>query len=99
MPPPADSVAPQVVMESEPTAVKPELSIADKMSLWREKYALTPRETEVLAEIIQETGIAEMAVKLGIKERTVKFHISSLLRKTGTQNQPELRLQLKYDLR
>ena len=69
------------------------------MSLWREKYALTPRETEVLAEIIQETGIAEMAVKLGIKERTVKFHISSLLRKTGTQNQPELRLQLKYDLR
>ena len=62
---------------------------------YQERYAFTPREMDVLAEILQETPTAVMAEKLGVKERTIKYHIANILHKTGTQNQPELRLLLR----
>ena len=54
-------------------------------------YNLSVRETEVLLEILQNHSINEMAENLFISPRTVKFHISSLLRKTGASSQHHLK--------
>ena len=54
-------------------------------------YQLTPREVDVLRAILTGRSIAEIAEELHITQRTVKYHIGNLLRKTGTKNQWELR--------
>ncbi|TYZ22321.1 hypothetical protein FZ040_08460 [Selenomonas ruminis] len=58
------------------------------------RYGLTQRETEVLDCILSGQSIAEISEALFISQRTVKFHITSLLRKTGTTSQKELLLLL-----
>ncbi len=50
---------------------------------------LTPRELEVLALLARGHKNAEIAEKLFITERTVKFHVSSLMRKLGAENRTE----------
>lgn len=54
------------------------------------KYALTSKETEIISEIIELKTIRDMALDLGITERTVKYRISRILEKTDTKNQKEL---------
>jgi DNA-binding NarL/FixJ family response regulator len=51
--------------------------------------ALTPREHEVLARLKQGHMNKEIALALGISERTVKFHVSALLAKLGAGNRTE----------
>lgn len=51
---------------------------------------LSPREAEVLQHLARGSRNAEIAAELGISDHTVKFHISKLLRKTGTRNRAEL---------
>ncbi|HET7478767.1 MAG TPA: response regulator transcription factor [Rubrobacteraceae bacterium] len=50
---------------------------------------LTPRELEVLALLARGRKNAEIAGNLFITERTVKFHVSSLMRKLGADNRTE----------
>jgi DNA-binding NarL/FixJ family response regulator len=50
---------------------------------------LTPREQEVLNLLAQGLLNKEIAVRLGITQRTVKFHVSSLLGKLGAGNRTE----------
>lgn len=50
---------------------------------------LTPRELEVLALLARGHKNAEIAGQLFITERTVKFHVSSLMRKLGAENRTE----------
>ena len=50
---------------------------------------LTPREDEVLTLLAQGKQNKEIAVELAISERTVKFHISSILAKLGAGNRTE----------
>ena len=50
---------------------------------------LTPRELEVLALLARGQKNAEIARRLFISERTVKFHVSSLMRKLGAENRTE----------
>jgi DNA-binding NarL/FixJ family response regulator len=50
---------------------------------------LTPREFEVLALISEGLHNSEIAGRLFVTERTVKFHVSSILAKLGADNRTE----------
>lgn len=51
--------------------------------------SLTPRELEVLALLARGMQNKEIAGRLFITERTVKFHVSSLMHKLGAENRTE----------
>jgi DNA-binding CsgD family transcriptional regulator len=51
---------------------------------------LSPRQREVLHSVICNHANKEIASKLNITVRTVKFHISTLLSKFGVENRAEL---------
>jgi len=54
-----------------------------------EKPALTDRELEVLRLAAQGKTNKEIAQKLGIRPRTVAFHVEKLLTKLGSSNRAE----------
>jgi len=45
--------------------------------------ALTPREREVLQLVVEGYANKQLARRLGIAEKTVKTHVSSILQKLG----------------
>jgi DNA-binding CsgD family transcriptional regulator len=51
---------------------------------------LSPRQQEILQSVICNRANKEIADRLNITVRTVKFHISSLLNKFGVENRNEL---------
>lgn len=51
--------------------------------------APTAREQEVLAELAQGRTNAEIARRLGISERTVRFHMENLFGRLGVENRVE----------
>jgi DNA-binding NarL/FixJ family response regulator len=51
---------------------------------------LTEREKQVLDQILLARSNREIALQLGIEERTVKAHVGRLMRKTGADNRIEL---------
>ena len=50
---------------------------------------LTPRELEVLVLLAQGLQNKEIGSRLGIVERTVKFHVGSILGKLNVGNRTE----------
>ena len=52
--------------------------------------SLSPRQKEILHSVLCNRANKEIASKLNITVRTVKFHISSLLSKFGVENRTEL---------
>jgi DNA-binding CsgD family transcriptional regulator len=52
--------------------------------------ALSPREREVLRAVTNNFGNKEIAFQLSISVRTVKFHVSALLRKFGVSTRAQL---------
>jgi DNA-binding NarL/FixJ family response regulator len=52
--------------------------------------ALTPRERQTLDLLGYGLQNKEIAVRLGVRERTVKFHIAALMRKLGAGNRTEV---------
>jgi DNA-binding NarL/FixJ family response regulator len=51
---------------------------------------LSPREQEVLDAVLQNLSNKEIANKLNISERTVKFHVSHLLEKFAVRRRADL---------
>lgn len=56
----------------------------------RSKICLTRREEEVLSGLMQSLANKEIAANLNLSERTVKFHVSSLLAKFRVRGRMEL---------
>ena len=51
---------------------------------------LTPREEQVLKLILMARSTREIALQLGIEQRTVKSYVARLMRKTGSDNRVKL---------
>lgn len=63
----------------------------EELEVLQGRYAaLTPREREVLAEMIAGQLNKQAAFSLGIAERTVKLHRSRVMEKMGADSLPEL---------
>jgi DNA-binding NarL/FixJ family response regulator len=56
---------------------------------------LTPRETEVLEQIAQGKNNAAVGTALGLSERAVEKHISSLFAKLGLSEEPQTHRRVK----
>ena len=54
------------------------------------EWQLSRREHQVLSLILQALTNKEIGVRLGISERTAKFHVSAILRKSGATSRLEL---------
>ena len=52
--------------------------------------SLTPREREVLAQIVECASNKEAAAKLGISRRTVEIHRAHIMQKLGAKNSVDL---------
>lgn len=52
--------------------------------------SLSPRQTEIMHALLRNMANKEIAAKLNITIRTVKFHVSALLNKFGVQSRIEL---------
>jgi two-component system nitrate/nitrite response regulator NarL len=57
-----------------------------------ERFALTARELEVVAGIVEGETNKDIAKRLNISEQTVKHHLSSIFDKVGVSNRLELAL-------
>ena len=65
-------------------------SFWNKGEPFRGPHRLSPRQTEILLSVIRNRANKEIASRLNITVRTVKFHISSLLNKFGVDNRADL---------
>ncbi len=63
----------------------------EKLLAYKTRYGLSVRETDVLAHILKNLSINEIAEELFISPSTVKFHVASLLKKTGAGSQRRLK--------
>ena len=63
--------------------------LLSKVRAPKELDALTPREEEVLELVAEGCSNAEIGERLYISERTVKFHVSSILAKLQAKNRTE----------
>jgi DNA-binding CsgD family transcriptional regulator len=56
----------------------------------RTRSPLSPRQYQVLSGIAQELSNKEIAVRLSLSERTVKFHVSAMLEKFSARSRTGL---------
>lgn len=70
---------------SESTAS--EANSGDAFSSYCRRYKLTVKESEILVEILKGQSVDDIAETHFITKRTVRFHISNLLHKTGNKSQ------------
>jgi DNA-binding NarL/FixJ family response regulator len=59
-------------------------------SLTNENHPLTTREHQVLGHIMMARSNREIALHMGIEERTVRAHVGRLMRKAGVDNRIKL---------
>lgn len=55
-----------------------------------QRVGVSRREQEIMDGLLQNLSNKEIAVRLNISERTVKFHVSNLLRKFNVQRRADL---------
>jgi DNA-binding CsgD family transcriptional regulator len=61
-----------------------------KKETFRLRFGLTPAEADVAIQIMKGDGRTASAGRLGISEKTVRAHLSSIFEKTGVHRQAEL---------
>ena len=74
------------VPEPAPRA-RSEAEVFDQFAV---NHDLSPREREVLRQVLAERTNAEAAAELFVTESTVKYHVHNVLKKTGCANRIEL---------
>jgi len=67
------------------TGAKPEFGTAHA-----DLFDLSPREAEVAGALLAGHSLESLCHALGISRNTVKVHLQSIFRKTGTNRQSEL---------
>ena len=74
------------VEEMEQTAAV-DLMQQDKLKLFSEKYAFTPREQEVFDRLVNtENSIQEISESMYISRRTCQRHITAIYEKVGVKS-------------
>lgn len=73
----------------QPVVTNKLLQTMSRIEQREETEPLTPREIEVLGVLALGLQNKEIASRLFITERTVKFHVSSLMHKLGAENRTE----------
>ena len=63
--------------------------VASRVSALARLPRLSPREREVLALIADGQSNKEIASRLGVTERTIKFHVTSIFNKLGAENRAQ----------
>ena len=58
----------------------------------RQTFGLTPREREILTEVVAGLTNREIAHKIAVSDETVKHHLSNIFNKIGASNRVELAL-------
>ncbi len=67
--------------------------------VWRRFSALTPREWEVLPQVVRGQSNRQIGTSLGVSGKTIEVHRRHILRKTGAGNLAELiRIALAVEL-
>ena len=51
--------------------------------------ALTPREIEVLEQLVEGLSNKTIAMRLGISDQTIKFHVAAICGKLGAANRTD----------
>lgn len=77
-----------LVVEQCRSAMPPRLA-QDSNTLVRRAYSLTPREGEVLTEMIEGKSNPQIAEELVVSVSTVKCHVSNILSKMGAESRTE----------
>lgn len=84
-------------LESEETRHQAEWENADlKLLAFCVSFSLTKRESDIFLELAKGTGMEKICAVLGISERTFRFHVSGLLKKTKMLNRQRLLLFYKH---
>ena len=65
-------------------------ALAERTSFSATQVTLTPREAEVLAEIVEASSNKEAAQHLGISPRTIENHRAHIMTKLGAKNTADL---------
>lgn len=68
----------------------PETEPATPATMLRTFYGLTPAETRLASELLNDRTVEEAAQILGISINTARTQLTRLFEKTGTRRQPEL---------
>ncbi|MBR1863706.1 MAG: helix-turn-helix transcriptional regulator [Ruminococcus sp.] len=78
----------ELQFSAEPVQARSSTDIFEDFST---AYDLSAREREVLRLVLEDKTNKEIAGTIFVTERTVKFHITNLLKKTGCKDRGELR--------
>ncbi len=89
------SAADGSAMEEPPAAP---LSPEPMLEIWRQRYGLTNRESEILRESLSGSTAAEIGKALFISQATVRTHLTHLLKKTGFSTRMEMVHSFEEDL-
>ena len=72
------------------------LSPKKKDVSWAQQmFLLTPRELDLLVELVEGKGLKEIADEKSLSYHTIRRHLSAILQKTETNSQTELLVKIK----